>query len=243
MAPKGSHKVKGKARAKMPTLVINRCRSLGRDCIQGFISEHIRGLILIYHVCGVKDERAWDLLYNIIFLDPVTSRHFSQLQLMWPHRRSRSSPLREWWAAFRSYMAQMNDKTRNQWRWDNPRDFGDHADRSNPRTTSSLEVQPTGEHCSSYGGDDLRAEIEPPSRQLFKPSDLLAITPLNWDEMIDENDDDENRADPGALSGGWSHPGDGNDNNDGKGDEDTHGGEKGTGKGKGTKDGTGKGMG
>jgi len=117
----------------MPTSVLNRCMSFDRDLIEGFISEHIRGLIRIYNVCGVKDERAWDLFYDIIFLDPVTTRHCSQFHLMWPHRRSRSSPFREWWAAFRSYMGQLFDTTRNQmnnWRWDNPRAFGDRVDRS-----------------------------------------------------------------------------------------------------------------
>jgi len=116
MGPKGSHKGKGMAtaRAKMPTLVINRRLSFDRDHIKGFISEHIRGLIRIYNVCGVKDEKAWDLFYDIIFLDPVTTRHFSQIQLMWPHHRSRSSPFREWWAAFHSFMGQMFDKTRDE---------------------------------------------------------------------------------------------------------------------------------
>jgi hypothetical protein len=245
MAPKGSSKGKGKARAKMPTSVINRRLSLDRDRIKGFISEHIRGLIRIYNVCGVKDERAWDLFYDIIFLDPVTTRHFSQFQLMWPHRRSRSSPFREWWAAFRSYMGQMFDKTRDQmnnWRWDNPRAFGDQVDRSNPQTTSSGKVKRTGERFSWYGSDDLRAKIEPPSCRQYKPGDFLAVRPLNWDEIIDEDDDDDNWADPGAPSGGRSRPGDGNDNDDGESEEDTQGGEKGTGKGKGTKDGKGKGK-
>src|SRR5882757_6217416 len=153
MAPKGSRKGKGKAtaRAKMPTSVINRRQSLDRDRIKGFISEHIRGLIRIYNLCGVKDERAWDLLYDIIFLDPVTTRHFSQFQLMWPRRRSRSSPFREWWAAFRSYMGQMFDTTRDEmynWRWDNPHAFGDQVDRSNPQPTSSGKVQSTGVRLS-----------------------------------------------------------------------------------------------
>jgi len=61
--------------------------------------------------------------------------------------------------------------------------------------------------------------------------------------MIDEDDDYEHCADPGALSGGKSHPGDTYDHDDGKGEEDTQGGEKGTGIGKGTKDGKGKGEG
>jgi len=112
MAPKGSRKGKGKAtaRANMPTSVINQRLSFDRDRIKGFIPEYIRGLIRVYNGCGVTDERAWDLFYDIIFLDPVTTRHFSQFQLMWPHHRSRSSPFREWWAAFCLYMGQMFDK-------------------------------------------------------------------------------------------------------------------------------------
>jgi hypothetical protein len=78
MEPKGSSKGKGKARAKMLTSVINRPLSLDRARIMGFISEHIRGLIRIYNVCGIKDVRAWDHFYDIIFLHPVTTRHFSQ---------------------------------------------------------------------------------------------------------------------------------------------------------------------
>jgi hypothetical protein len=139
MAPKGSSAGTGKARAKMPTSVINRRLSLDRGHIKGFISEHICRLIRIYNVCAVKDERAWDIFYDIIFHDPVSTRHVSHFQLMWPHRSSRSSPFREWWAAFRTYMVQMFDKTRDQinnWRWDNPCAFGDQVDRSNPQTTS-----------------------------------------------------------------------------------------------------------
>jgi hypothetical protein len=227
----------------MPTSVINRRLVLDRYYIMRFISEHIRGLKRIYNVCSVKDERAWDLLYDIIFLDPVTTRHFSQFQVMWPHRRSRSSPFREWWAAFRSYMGQMFDKTcdqMNNWRWDNPRAFGDQVDRSYHQTTSSGKVKRTSQHFSWYGSDDLRAKIEPPSCRQYKPGDFLAVRPLNWDEKIDEDDDDENWADPGAPCGGRSRTGDDNDNDDGEGEEDMQGVEKGTGKGMGTKDRKGK---
>jgi len=152
---------------------------------------------------------------------------------------------REWWAAFRSYMGQMFDKTRDQmnnWRWDNPRAFGDQVDRSNPQTTSSEKVKHTCERFSWYGSDDLGAKIEPPSCRQYKPGDFLVVRPPNWDEIIDEDDDDDNWADPGAPSGGRSCPGDGNDNDNGESEEDMQGGEKGTGKGKGTKDGKGKGK-
>jgi len=117
MAPKCSRKGERKAtaRAKLPTLVMNRPLSLVREHTKGFISAYIRRLKRIYNVCGVKDELAWDLFYDKIFLDPVTTCHFSQFQLLWPHRRSRSSPFREWWAAFRSYIRQMFDRGMNAW--------------------------------------------------------------------------------------------------------------------------------
>jgi hypothetical protein len=246
MAPNGSSKGKGKARAKMPTSVINRRLSLDGDRIKEFISEHIHGLIRIYNLCGVKDQRALDLIYDIIFLDPVTTRHFSQIQLIWQHRRSRSSPVRDWWAAFRSYIGQMFHKTHDQMnnaRWDNPSAFRDQVDRSNPQTTSSGKVKRTGEHFSWHGSDDLRAKIEPPRCWQYKPGDFRAVRPLNWDEIIEENDDDVNWADCGAPSSGRSRPGKGNDNDNGESEEDTQGAEKGTRKGKGIKDGMVKGKG
>jgi len=230
----------------MSTSIINRLLSLDRDHIKGFMMEYIHGLIRIYNVGGVKDERARDLFYDIIFLDPVTTRHFSQFQLMRPHRRSRSSPLWECWAAFRSYMGQMFDKTHdemNNWGWENPRAFGDQVDRSNLQTTSSGKVKRTGERFSWYGSDDPRAKIEPPSCRHYKPGDFLAVRPLNWDEIIEEDDDDDNWEDPGELRGGRSRHNDGNDNDNSEGEEDMQGGEKGTWKGKGTKDGKGKGKG
>ena len=143
-------------------------------------------------------------------------------------------------------MGQMFDKTcdqMNNWRWDNPRGFGDQVDRSNPQTTSLGMVKRTGECFPWYGSDDLRAKIQPPRCRQSKPGDFRAIRPLDWDDIIDEDDDDENWADPGAPSGGRSRPRNGNDNDNGEGEEDTQGGEKGTGKGKGTKDGKGKGKG
>jgi hypothetical protein len=71
----------------------------------------------------------------------------------------------------------------------------------------------------------------------------LAVRPLTWDEIINNDDDDEMWAAPGAPSGGRSHPSHGNENDDGKGEEDIQGGEKATRKGKGIKDGKRKGKG
>jgi len=142
-------------------------------------------------------------------------------------------------------MGQMFDKTRaqmNNWRWDNPRGFGDQVDCSNPQLTRSGKAKRTGERFSWYSSDDLRAKIEPPSCRQYKLGDFLAVKQLNWDEIINEDDDDDDWADPSAPSGGMSTPGDGNDNYNGESEEDTQGGEKGTGKGKGTKDGKGEGK-
>jgi len=128
----------------------------------------------------------------------------------------------------------------NNWRWDNSRAFRAQVDLFNLQTTSSGKVKHTGEHFSWYGSDDLRAWIKLPICRQYKPGNILAVRPLNWDDIIDEDDDDDNWVDPGAPSGGRSLGGDGNYNDDGQSEEDTQGGEKGTGKGKGTKDGKGK---
>jgi len=124
-------------------------------------------------------------------------------------------------------MGQMIDKTRDQmnnWRWDNPHDLGDQVNRSNPQTTTSGKGKRTGTRFSWYGSDDLRAMIDPPRCRQYKPGDFVAVRPLNWDEIINEDDDDENWAESRAPSGGRSHPGDGNGNDAGEGEEDTQGG-------------------
>ena len=128
-------------------------------------------------------------------------------------------------------------------RWHNPHAFREQVDCFNPQTTSSGKIEHTGERFSWYGSDDLRAKIEPPSCRQYKPGDFLLVRRLNWDEIINEDDNDENHANSRAPSGGRSRPGDGNDNDNGEGKEDTQSGEKGTGKEKGTKDGKGNGKG
>ena len=113
----------------------------------------------------------------------------------------------------------------NNSRWDIPLAFGDQVDHSNPQTTSLGKLKCTSERFSWYGSDDLRAKIEPPSCRHYKPGDFLAIEPLNCDEIIQEDDDDEDLADPGGPSGGWSRPSNGNATDDGEGEEDTQGSE------------------
>jgi hypothetical protein len=84
--------------------------------------------------------------------------------------------------------------------------------------------------------------IEPPSSRQYKPGNFLAVTPLNWDEIIDKDNDDDNWVEPRAPSSGRGHPGDGNENDDGASEEVTQGGEKTVGEGNGKKDGKGKGK-
>jgi len=188
----------------MPTSGINRSLSLVWDRKKVFMSEPIRGPLWIYNYPGFKEERAWDLFYDIIFLDSVTTHHFSPFQWIWLQCRSRSSPFREWWAAFPSYMGQMFDKTHHQmnnWRWDNPRAFADQVNCCNPRTSSSGKVKSTGESFSWYSCDDIRAMIEPPRCRQCEPGNFLPVRPPNWDEIIEKDDDDENWPHPGAPNG------------------------------------------
>jgi len=122
----------------------------------------------------------------------------------------------------------------------NPRPFGDPVDGSNPQTTSWGKVQRSGERSSWYGSADHKAKIVPPSWGKYKPGDFLAIRPLNWDDIIDHDDDNDNWADHGGASSGRSRPGDGNDNDNSESEEDTQGGEKRTGNGKRSMPGKGK---
>jgi hypothetical protein len=69
------------------------------------------------------------------------------------------------------------------------------------------------------------------------PGDFLAVRPLNWDEIRDKENNDDNRADPRAPSCGRRHSSNGNGNDERDGEEETQVGVKGTGKRKGTKDG------
>jgi hypothetical protein len=62
-------------------------------------------------------------------------------------------------------------------------------------------VKRTGELCSWYGSDHLRVKIESPSCRQYMLGDMMAVRPPNGDEIIDEDADDENWADPGPPSG------------------------------------------
>jgi len=50
----------------------------------------------------------------------------------------------------------------------------------------------TGQPYSWYASVYPRAKIEPLSCRQSKPGSFLAVGPLNWDDIIDVDDDDEN---------------------------------------------------
>jgi hypothetical protein len=172
------------AKLKKPTTaMIDRHLGFEKPRTKALMSEQIRALIRIYHISGIKSERAWDLLYDVLFLDPVTTRHFSQFQPMWEHRHDKASPNSEWWRAFKAYMGHMFDKTRDQlnnWRWDNPDAFGDVVDRSNPQFTKSKKIKRTGPRWNWYGTSDFAAKFEPPSCRDQEPGEFLASERRAW---------------------------------------------------------------
>jgi len=122
----------------------------------------------------------------------------------------------------------------NNWSWENPGGFGDQVDLLNVQTTSWRNVKRTGEQFSWYSRDNPSVKISPPSCRQYTPGDFLAVRPLNPNEKIDQDVDDDTLANPSAPSGGRSRPGDGNDNYNSESEEDTQGGDQGTGIGMGT---------
>jgi hypothetical protein len=166
---------------KPTTKEIDRFLRFNKPRTKSLMSEHIRPMIRMYHISGIKSERAWDLMHDILFLDPVTTRHFGQFQRMWLQRHDRDSPSLPWWRAFKAYMGHMFDKTRDQlnnWRWDNPQAFGDVVDRSNPQYTKSGKIKRTGARFKWYGSSDFAAKMEPPTCREHDPADFVALAPI-----------------------------------------------------------------
>ena len=79
-----------------------------------YLAEHIRGLIRIYGLHGIKSDGALGLLYDILFIDNITTDHFSRFQGMWIHRYSVVPEHVEWWSVFRAFVRDCFNKTREQ---------------------------------------------------------------------------------------------------------------------------------
>ena len=126
------------------------------------MAEHIRGLIRTYAISGMKDPGTEGLIWDIMFIDPVTMRHFAQFQEMWKHRQSRRSPYREWWKAFRDFLRDCLDKTRTQM---------NKYHKENP---------PGPDHDSVHSDDEARTKWFPGTPKMHPPSQKrnapLAIT-------------------------------------------------------------------
>ena len=95
----------------------------------------------------------------------------------------------------------------NNWRWHNPHAFGDQVDCANLQRTSLGMVLCAGMRFSLYGSDDFRAMVELPCGEWYKPDDFLAVRSLNWNEVIDKDDDEKNWADTGVPSSDWEREG------------------------------------
>jgi hypothetical protein len=63
-------------------------------------AEQIRALISLGELSGVKDSNSLSLQYYILFVEKTTTKHFTQFQWMWTHRKDREGEYHEWWGTF-----------------------------------------------------------------------------------------------------------------------------------------------
>jgi hypothetical protein len=84
--------------------------------LEGFaksiMAEQLRAVICMYGIGGIKDGPIDQLFYEILFLDPLTTRHFGRFQPMWEHRNSTQPPFLKWWTQFRAFVRDCLDMTR-----------------------------------------------------------------------------------------------------------------------------------
>jgi hypothetical protein len=146
-----------------------------------------------------------------------------------------------------SYMRQLVDTTSDQgnnWRGDNHRAFEDQVDCSDPFKTSSGASVRHCMHFGLYSSNKLRINIQQPGCRHDKPGEVLVVRPLNLDEKIDNQDDNEKSRNSGEPIGETSSLRDVQENDDCQGEEAKQGVENGTGMRKGTnkREGNGKGK-
>ena len=68
----------------------------------------------MYAIAGIKDAGAVDLMFDIMFIDPITVRHFRQFQGIWRYHLLRQKQYKLWWDTFRAFLRDCFDKTRTQ---------------------------------------------------------------------------------------------------------------------------------
>ena len=52
-----------------------------------YIADHIRALIRIYGLAGMKSDGMVGLMFDILFIDNTTTDHFGKFQEFWPEYR------------------------------------------------------------------------------------------------------------------------------------------------------------
>ncbi|KAF8539341.1 hypothetical protein BDD12DRAFT_838511 [Trichophaea hybrida] len=146
-----------------------------------FMAEHIRGLIRMYAIHGVKDDGAIDLMYDILFLDPVTTRHFAQFQGMWKHRTSNQPRHMEWWIRFRAFLRDCFDKTRvqmNRYHKENPPLPTDTDTDPNSDDSDDCDDSERGKgHAKKDTWYPGTPKVQPPTHKRATPPTIIAPPP------------------------------------------------------------------
>ena len=113
-AANGSEEAVGPKVPKAPSKADEWKQSLrfGTSRARSFYAEHIRSLIRLYCLHGIKKGDATSLIHDILFTDPTCAKHFAQFQGEWNHRHEREGQHAEWWSSFRAFLRDCFDKTR-----------------------------------------------------------------------------------------------------------------------------------
>ena len=133
-----------------------------------FISQHIRALIPLYGVDRLEHAEVWELVYDILFLDPVTVRLFARFRWMWECYETDHRACEEWWDLFLRFLVEFFNEGEGQmgnYRQNNPSELG---------------------HRLPHGPDRLRSEgveiawlhppLWPPPAAIVSISRLIKIT-------------------------------------------------------------------
>ena len=98
-----------------PTLIEDVQRVLLLDNYRKkYLAERVRGLISIYGLRGLKSHGTFGLMYDIMFIDNITTVHFRQFQRMWGHHDSKEQEYQEWWRVFKDFLRDCFNKARQQ---------------------------------------------------------------------------------------------------------------------------------
>lgn len=111
-----------------PTPVEVLKEALEKDAGPGSsMSQHIRALILLYGIDRLEHAEVWELVYDILFLDPVTAHLFAGFRGMWECCERDHRACEEWWDLFLRFLVEFFCEEGGQmdsyWQ-NNPSEFG-----------------------------------------------------------------------------------------------------------------------